>query len=358
MLAVQIAAIVTISKGKSEANNLQQLYNNWEVVHVISISGFLPTSFNLLCLQSVGKRSWYLTILSTITVGISIVTLFRTGSFSPSLKDMDDLAKKSSTMEFCGNQDPTLYCLERYMDDATIGSSSTNIMLIFSLIILVYLIVDLLPIPKSMFYIYCSARLERSKTFRITAAMVARVLSKARQFLDLSYIWLAARRERNGFAASVLRISEYWRSMLVIFLYTSAWGLYLFFISELMSYFQLFLTYGMVNRTWNFGQIVGITVWAEPLVEFAYLELSTFLPLCCPRCRLRNVFTDMIMFRGHERCQLSFLNPLDYGKGARKPQQQRERDGATVKKSYTVNKEKIRGRVISTEHRNPFWLFL
>ena len=293
MLAVQIAAIVTISKGNSEANNLQQLYNNWEVVHVISISGFLPTSFNLLRLQSVGKRSWYLTILSTITVGISTVTLFRTGSFSPSLEDMENLKEQSSTMESCGNHDPTLYCLERYMDGATLGSSSTNIMLIFSLMILVYLIVDLLPISESMFYIYCSARLERSKTFRIAAAMVARVLSTARQFLDLSYIRLAARKEtwnpgtplwilklQNALAASVLRISEDWKSILVIFLYTSAWGLYLFFMSELMSYFQLFVIYGMVNFRWNFGQIVGITVWAEPLVEFAYLELSTFQPIC------------------------------------------------------------------------------
>ena len=30
----------------------------------------------------------------------------------------------------------------------------------------------------------------------------------------------------------------------------------------------------MVSFEWSFGQIVGITVWAEPLVEYAYLEIS------------------------------------------------------------------------------------
>lgn len=62
---------------------------------------------------------------------------------------------------------------------------------------------------------------------------------------------------------------------MVYSLYALSWGSYLFFISQLMFYFSLFLEFGMVNSNWNFGQIVGITVWAEPLVEYAYLELST-----------------------------------------------------------------------------------
>jgi len=291
MLAVQIAAIVTISKGQSQANNLQQLYNNWEVVHVISISGFVPTTFILLCLQSVGKRSWYLTILSTITVGISTVTLFMTGSFSPSQKDTDYLAKQSSAMDLCGNQDPTLYCLERYMDTATLGNNSTTNMLIFSLVVLVYLVVNLLPISESSFFNHCRAYSESSKAFRFTAGMVARIKSMVRQYLDFCYIRLMAKKEtwnpstplwilklRNALAATFLRFSEDWRPILVLSLYASAWGIYLIYISDL-SYFQLFLTNGMINFTWNFGQIVGITVWAEPLVEYAYLELSKFLTM-------------------------------------------------------------------------------
>jgi len=305
MLAVQIAAIVTISKGQSQANNLQQLYNNWEIVHVISICGFLPTTFILLCLQSVGKRSWYLTILSTITVGISTVTLFMTGSFSPSQEDMDYLAKQSSSMELCGNQDPTLYCLERYMDGETLGSNSTNNMLIISLLVLVYLIMNLLPISESSFYNHCRAYLKRSKAFRVTAGMVARIKSMVRHILDFCYIRLVARKEtwnpntplwilklRNALAASFLRISEDWRPILVNLLYTLAWGVYLFYFSELMSYLELFLTYGMINFSWNFGQIVGITVWAEPLVEYAYLELSTFL-IMNPHWKVAMAFTDI-----------------------------------------------------------------
>lgn len=289
MLAVQIAAIVTISKGQYQANNLQQLYNNWQVVHVISISGFVPTTFILLCLQSVGKRSWYLTILSTITVGISTVTLFMTGSFSPSPKDMEYLGSQPSTMDQCGSKDPTLYCLEWYMDGESIGTNSTT-MLIFSLVVLVYLILNLIPISESALYNRCMTRCKRWKVFRVTAGMVYRIRSVVRRYLDLCYTRLLAKKEtwnpntpllilklRNALAASFLRISEDWRPILVISLYASAWGVYLSYITDLMSYFQIFLTYGMINNSWNFGQIVGITVWAEPLVEYAYLELSTSL---------------------------------------------------------------------------------
>lgn len=330
MLAIQIAAIVTISKGQSQANNLQQLYNNWEVVHVISISGFLPITFILLCLQSVGKRSWYLTILSTITVGISTVTLFVTGSFSPSQKDMDYLAKQTNAMDQCGFQDPTLYCLERYIDAITLGSNSTNNMLIFSLVVLVYLIVNLLPMSESSFYNHCRVYCKRSKTFRFTAGMVTRIQSMVRQYLDLFYIRLEAKKEtwnpntplwilklRNALAASFLRLSEDWRPIFVISLYTSAWFVYLVYISDLMSYFQLFLSYGMINFTWNFGQIVGITVWAEPLVEYAYLELSTF-SIVNQCCKVARASTNMTILRGYERRQLSFLIPMGPSKGPRK----------------------------------------
>lgn len=354
MLAVQTAAIVTISKGKSQANNLQQLYNNWEVVHVISISGFLPTTFVLLCLQSVGKRSWYLTILSTMTVGISTVTLFMTGSFSPSQKDMEYLANQRNEMDQCGNQDPTLYCLERYIDTITFGSNGTN-MLILSLVVLVYCIVDLLPMSGSSFYNHCRAYCKCSKTLRFTARVVSRIQSMVRQYLDLYYICLVAKREtwnpntplwilklRNALAASFLRLSEDWRSIFVVSLYTSAWVVYLAYFSDLMSYFQIFLIYGMINFTWNFGQIVGIAVWAEPLVEYAYLELSTsFIMNQCHK--VARASTNMTNLRRYERRQLSFLIPMGPIKGPRKVFKHRESDGRTVWNARSLDQGKLHG---------------
>ena len=289
MLAVQIAAMATISQGQLQASSLQQLYNNWEVVHVISISGFLPVTFILFCLQSVGKRSWYLTVLSAITVGVSAATLFMTGSFSPSAKDMAYVAEQPSTIAECGYHDPTLYCLNRYMDDTALGSDSAIIILVYSLIILVYLIVDLLDVPGSIFYHRCRAWLERSKAFAIFTPPIARTLFATGQSLDLIHTRLEARKEswnpstpqwilmlRNALAACVSQTRNNWRQILAYLLYTTIWGLYIFFFSELMAYFSLFISGGMVNSTWGFGQIVGITVWAEPLVEYAYLELSTF----------------------------------------------------------------------------------
>lgn len=287
MLAVQIAAMVTLSQGQFQSDSLQQLYNNWGVVHVVSISGFLPVTFTLLCLHSVGKRSWYLTILSTITVAVSAATLSMTGSFSPTMRDVAYLAGNPSTVPSCGYHDPSVYCLERSLEGSAFGSDSANVILIYSFIILAYVVVDLLNIPEARFYLRCRAWFQCSTVFRIIAPLMSKILSAAHRIADLALTCLEARKEhwnqntprvllllRNGLAAGLLQMRGRWWNVLIYLLYTTAWVLYIFFFLELIGDYALFLLFGMVNRSWNFGQIVGITVWAEPLVEYAYLELS------------------------------------------------------------------------------------
>ena len=47
MIAVQIAAVATMSGSRLQPTSFQQLYNNWGAVHTISISGMLPITFTL-----------------------------------------------------------------------------------------------------------------------------------------------------------------------------------------------------------------------------------------------------------------------------------------------------------------------
>ena len=327
MLAVQIAAMVTISLGQLQPTSLQQLYNNWVVVRVVSISGVLPVTFILLCLQSIGKRSWYLIILSAVTVGVSTGTLSMTGSFSPSKNDMAYLAELPtptplSTITDCGGHDPTLYCLERLLDGSELGSD----LLIFSFIILGFLIIDNLAITETTSYLRCRSWLERSVVYQKMSAFAARALSMTLQFPAQIYTQLGANRAywnpatprwiltlQNALAVSIKRCRKEWRNIMIYLLYATAWGFYIYYFSILLDSYTSFLDFGMVNSAWNFGQIVGITVWAGPLVEYAYLELSTFLST--PTNSTSHCELPLIQgfIRRHERCQLSFLTSMGFG---------------------------------------------
>lgn len=75
-------------------------------------------------------------------------------------------------------------------------------------------------------------------------------------------------------AASFVVVRNEWLTILIYLIYTIVWSFFIFFFSELLSYYAIFLSGGSISSVWNFGQIVGITVWAEPFVEYLYLEMS------------------------------------------------------------------------------------
>lgn len=61
---------------------------------------------------------------------------------------------------------------------------------------------------------------------------------------------------------------------------TAVFSLYLIFFGLYIHWFKIFIQdlkwfayNGVDSRTWSFGQIVAITVWAEPLCEYFHLEL-------------------------------------------------------------------------------------
>ena len=114
MMAISIAALVNKYQGGLNPTTLQQLYNNYILIRSISISGYLPVTFTLMGLHLVAMVSWYLLILSTLTVGVSIVTLIDLGRFSPGQPDLDAIALAASdeNLNNCGGRNLTVYCLD------------------------------------------------------------------------------------------------------------------------------------------------------------------------------------------------------------------------------------------------------
>ena len=320
MIAVQIAAMVTISKHLLQSTNLQQLYNNWEAVRYISLSGFLPVTFNLLCLHSVGKRSSYLILLSTVTIAVSAATLFRTGAFSAGDNDIVELQNQSQTSSLseCGYHDPTVYCFSPFFDDGN-PFSSLNDTFAYSLTILILLYLDMLKSRIATIYQRCKTWLRRFRAFEIITSLVTKVESALSRLHEWMYRQTKASKTswnphlphgillvRNFLAGCVLKILKNWQKLGLGFLWFVVWSWYLFcFFSAFITLYILLLR-DMINFSWTFGQIVGITVWLEPCVEYAYLESREFLPPFNPSSCAIFKATENLR-RGYEGGQLPLL---------------------------------------------------
>ena len=146
MLAINIAALIIRNRGGSQPSNLQQLYNTYVLIKSISISGYLPVTFTLFTLHLVDVVSWYLLVLSAVTVLVSIATLFVVGSFSPSPDDLDYLSQQSlkDVPDSCGPRNLAVYCYTtiggQNSHDSTDPASGANSMLAFCLVVLLLLI--------------------------------------------------------------------------------------------------------------------------------------------------------------------------------------------------------------------------
>lgn len=146
MLAINIAALVNRNSGGFQPNSLQQLYETYVLIKSISISGYLPVTFTLFTLHLVDVVSWYLLVLSIVTVLVSIATLFVIGDFSPSQDDLNYLSQLalSNGPDSCGQKNLGVYCYspnggtEDY--DSTDPASGAYSMLAFCLVVLILLV--------------------------------------------------------------------------------------------------------------------------------------------------------------------------------------------------------------------------
>ena len=146
MLAINIAALAIRNEGGFQPNNLQQLYNTYVLIKSISISGYLPVTFTLFAMHLVDVVSWYLLVLSIVTVLVSTATLFVEGSFNPSQGDLNYLSQQAliGGPSSCGNQNLAVYCYSGNSGsgdyDSTNPASGAYSILAFCLVVLILLV--------------------------------------------------------------------------------------------------------------------------------------------------------------------------------------------------------------------------
>ena len=123
MLAIDIAALVVIQRGGFDPQSLQQMYDTYIFLQVLAVNGFLPITFTLTNLYLVGMLSWFLILLSFVTITLSVATLACVGQFNPSVADMTSLAELAASggPEKCDGRKPGIYCLTTMRYNVGVG---------------------------------------------------------------------------------------------------------------------------------------------------------------------------------------------------------------------------------------------
>ena len=337
MLATNVAAIVVVQRGGLDPQSLQQIYNAYIFLKLIAVSGYLPITFTLANLYIVGMLSWYLILLSSLTVILSVATLGTIGVFSPSESDLTNLAilANNDGPQACNGKRPGVYCLQLLDDQYRTkepGARPSSIdndaysMLGFCLVVLLLLIGNRVRLQEWSparklrratlgTFSLCMLALRHIGRHHLTLLFVSRykTMTKAyqnrflhwyealnkdtffsrlyRRFADslhnlktlrawqfyaetCSRIWsdLKIEMKARGFKALAKSVLKYGICVLIIYLYLWFFTIFLYDLAW-FAYNEVY------SNTWNFGQVVAITVWAPPLCEFIHLELRESHPV-------------------------------------------------------------------------------
>ena len=89
--------------------------------------------------------------------------------------------------------------------------------------------------------------------------------------------------------ASVLDWPSTLTSAAVVSMYLLFFCLYIYWFAVFIKDLEWFAYNGVAVDSWSFGQVVAITVWAEPLCEYFHLELREFavIPYSSPNDKTR-----------------------------------------------------------------------
>ena len=320
MIAVQIAALVVTSQGSLDATSLVQVQLSYNLFQSIAAGGYLPVTFNLVCLRQHGKRSWYIFLLSLCTFGLSAATLFGTIELNS-----DGIVSANPIIE-CGNNDLIRLCtLDLAFYKYGNGGSSVNYnSFAFAAVMMFLLTIDQfdLNIHQRMVQklmqlkAWCEWMIEKGNKFinwpeiwtvfsttiskmnrqlathvayQRTIQTLTRVKITTWNYIQL-YFGMAfgknnrftdwvKEKVRELHSKDVQELFDAGLKLIEVIVYQVVLAFYLISIFEEFTSLQVFVDSGTINtNNWGFGQIVGITVWFPALFEYLYLELRTYSP--------------------------------------------------------------------------------
>ena len=284
MIPIQIAAIISIKTGGLDAETLQQVFNNYAFLMVLSIGGYLPITLILFVLRTLGYKSMYTTLLSVTSVALSGITLFMASRFSY----VPDTLQPPPGIHYpgCGTISPVSYCLEGasgsffFADSGSlnaVGATGPIPAFIFSVIILTFLCLDDFGIQD----IRHLAPMREWSTQEEWSHERNEDDPAAHQFLSRHW-YDFLRRIRIRSPKEMAKRAPIYINTIVNVLYLYFFGVYMFDLSRFRGHSDTHIP--MDFNSWSFGQIVAITVWWPPLIQYAYLEISK--SKCCPVPRL------------------------------------------------------------------------
>ena len=340
MFAIQVAALAAKHGNFLQHSSLQQIYNNDAFIDVLSTGGFLPITFVLYVLRTVGHRSIYMFILTFCTVVVSAIALLSGEKFPK--PDFGGTAYPS-----CDGVNPVGLCLDMVVpiwdidayvfngidwdDDPNfsigiVDLTLTNSSLAYSLTVLTLLLLELcsfhrLPLFKGIrawtsrddwpkmkrpSWIDSSTKgfLRLANSSNLNPFDVSRKYSikdvPALRSVQSRYELQIAPHVRSTSQSSLNLVKLVWHAgfdsprkvshRLMELLNTIVFALFLYYMSTYVSALTTFgnaksnLERGFISdgipinlSSWTFGQLVAVTVWLPPLLQYAYLEISRFL---------------------------------------------------------------------------------
>lgn len=259
MLSIGIAGQIVLRQRSLEDGSLQSLVN-YTLVGIISVNGVVPVTMTFLCLHTVRMHSWYLLILSICTVVLSTTTLSKAQEFAPSAQYIGKLeAASNSTYPKCGYKDPSIFCLT---DDYGLTAPSTGLAggeggwaVVFSLVILGLLVLEYNGLQELLIV---------QRFFRRIFGGIESLL-KPKLRVDVKH----SRLQRAPRDYTAHDYNNGLSNLLYLFIWTCYLVLFPTFLFEL----------GLISPVdgWPFGQIVAISVWAAPIVEFLKLLVRKYI---------------------------------------------------------------------------------
>ena len=241
MFAVQVSALASMKARLLGASSLQQLQNNYCVITVLAFGGFVPITFILFELSLLHQKSWYMLLLSSLSVAMSAATYFTASNFELSAKD---ISTQGMTYNGCGLANPTAFCLtngcETYGSNRGLGQVGAFIL---SLLVILGLFLE-----------HC--HVERWPGVNII-------------------------RRSSGFSKGGIEIAFRCVGFIIVVFHFVFFGEYLQDLS-VFARFSIgnvsYKNYGAVeifnSFDWSFGQIVALVVWLPPICEYIVLELG------------------------------------------------------------------------------------
>ena len=274
MSSINIAALVATHRGTLEPQSIDQLSLDYHFTGVIALGGLVPVTFTLFTLHLVDMCSWYLILLSSMSIALSTATILTIGKFNPDQYTLENLRSYASSNgpSSCNSWQPGAYCYVPNPIAASIKDVAWST-LGFCFFVLVLVILKQGKILTSQPAQHCLSWTSKNLAPCLPVLTIpARYIHKA--------IYRIRRRlgHRNSPVEPFNPDTDYPRiigKIVNAMFYVSVTGVYIMWFFVFC--FTLTAAASVLSTSWGFGQVLALMVWAQPLCEYVQLEFSKYL---------------------------------------------------------------------------------